>query len=40
LVISHNAGRLVRMAERHGRFVEYHPHRRGWVEIIAGDFVS
>jgi hypothetical protein len=40
LVISHNAARLVRLAERHGRFVEHHPQRRGWVEIIVGDFVA
>jgi hypothetical protein len=39
-VISHNARRLVRLAERHGRFVESHPHRRGWVEIVVGDLVD
>ena len=38
LVISHNADRLVRMAERHGRFVEHHPHCDGWTEIVVGDY--
>ena len=30
VVVSENADRLVRMAERHGRFVEHHPHYEGW----------
>ena len=39
LVISQNADRLVRMAERHGRFVEHHPHCDGWTEIVVGDYL-
>jgi hypothetical protein len=31
--------RLVRMAERHGRFVEHHPHCDGWTMVIVGDYL-
>jgi len=37
LVMSEGAERLVRMAERHGRFVEHHPHCDGWIVVIVGD---
>ncbi len=38
LVLSQNAPRLVRMAERNRRFVEHHSHSDGWAEIIVGDY--
>ena len=31
--------RLVRMAERHGPFVQHHPHCDGWDQVIVGDHV-
>lgn len=37
VAISKNADRLVRMAEKQGRFVEYHSLSEGWVEIVVGD---
>jgi hypothetical protein len=40
VAISKNADRLVRMAERQGRFVEHHPYADGWTEIIVGDYLS
>jgi hypothetical protein len=36
LVLSNNAARLVRMAERHGRFVEHRPPVAGWVSVTVG----
>ena len=39
LVLSDNADRLVRMAERHGRFVEHHPHCDGWTTLVVGDYL-
>ncbi len=39
LVIAQGADRLVRMAERNGRFVEHHPYCDGWTKIIVGDYL-
>jgi hypothetical protein len=39
LVIDKNAGRIVRMVERHGRFVEHHHFYPGWVKIVVGDYL-
>ena len=36
-----NAARLVKMAERHNRFVEDRPHVcAGWTEIFVGDCIT
>lgn len=36
-----NAARLVKMAERHNRFVEDRPHVcAGWTEIFVGDYIA
>jgi hypothetical protein len=37
LVISHGSVRLVRMVERHNRYVECHPYCDGWDQIVVGD---
>jgi hypothetical protein len=38
LCIKHNAARLVKMAERHGRYVEDRPSTTpGWSEVWVGD---
>lgn len=36
-VLAPNAKRLARMAERHGRFVEYHDVDDQWSKIVVGD---
>ncbi len=36
-----NAARLVRLAERHNRFVEDRPNAcAGWTEIFVGDYIA
>src|ERR1700683_1558727 len=41
LCLAENRGRFVRMAERHGRFVEDRPTTwPGWVEIWVGDAIA
>jgi hypothetical protein len=37
LVISQGSKRLVRMVERHNRYVECHPYSDGWDQIVVGD---
>lgn len=36
-VCKENAKRLQRMAERHGRFVEYHRYDDQWCKMFVGD---
>lgn len=36
-----NAARLVKLAERHNRFVEDRPNAcAGWTEIFVGDYIA
>ena len=37
LVIDRNADRIVRMVERHGRFVEHRSFYPGWAQVTVGD---
>ena len=37
LIHAENAGRLVRLAERSGRFFDHFTSQPGWVHIIVGD---
>ena len=36
LCLAPNSERLSALAERHGRFVEHHPHSEGWSQIFIG----
>ena len=40
LIHANNAERLVRLAERRGRFVEHSCHEPGWVRITVGGFTD
>jgi hypothetical protein len=36
-----NVGRIVRMVERHGRFVEHSPFvTPGWVKVVVGNQIA
>jgi len=37
LIHTENASRLVRLAERHKRFVEHSSFEAGWTKIFVGD---
>ena len=40
IVHAENAERLVRLVERHGRFVEHSVFSSGWTRIVAGSLIG